>query len=108
VGDRKLGAVGVRITHGVSSHGLALNVAPDLSWFDAIVPCGQPDKAVTSLQHELGRFHHQLAGAWPQAGGARVGVARVEQQLAAALAQQLGIRQTRAVQPGDLLDMLKP
>ncbi|HWC31491.1 MAG TPA: lipoyl(octanoyl) transferase LipB [Dehalococcoidia bacterium] len=46
-GDAKLGAIGVRIQRGVSLHGLALNVNVDLSWFDAIVPCGLSGVAVT-------------------------------------------------------------
>ena len=54
VGDRKIGAVGVRITHGVTSHGAALNVSTPLSAFDGIVPCGTPDKGVTSMELELG------------------------------------------------------
>ena len=53
VGERKLGAVGVRISYGISSHGLALNVDTDLSAFDCIVPCGAPDKAATSLAAEV-------------------------------------------------------
>jgi lipoyl(octanoyl) transferase len=53
VGDRKLGAVGVRISHGISSHGIALNVSTDLGAYRHIVPCGTPDKAMTSLLAEL-------------------------------------------------------
>jgi len=53
VGERKIGAVGVRITHGVSSHGVALNVTTDLSVYKHIVPCGTPDKEVTSVLLEL-------------------------------------------------------
>jgi len=49
---RKICAVGVRIVRGRSMHGLALNVSPDLSWFDRIVPCGIADKSVTSLEAE--------------------------------------------------------
>lgn len=55
VAERKLGAVGVRITHGISSHGIALNVTTDLSAYQHIVPCGTPDKEVTSLLRELQR-----------------------------------------------------
>ena len=51
----KLGSVGVRIRSGVTSHGLALNVDPDISWFDAIVPCGLPGIAVTSMARLLGQ-----------------------------------------------------
>jgi lipoic acid synthetase len=49
---RKICAIGVRVTKGRSMHGLALNVRPDLAWFDRIVPCGIGDKAVTSLAAE--------------------------------------------------------
>jgi lipoic acid synthetase len=49
---RKICAIGVRISKGRSMHGFALNVAPDLSYFGHIVPCGIADKAVTSLAAE--------------------------------------------------------
>lgn len=49
---RKIAAVGVRITRGRSMHGFALNVDPDLSWFDKIVPCGITGNGVTSLAAE--------------------------------------------------------
>ncbi|MGH9277375.1 MAG: lipoyl synthase [Acidimicrobiales bacterium] len=49
---RKICAIGVRRTRGRTMHGFALNVDPDLGWFDRIVPCGIPDKAVTSLAAE--------------------------------------------------------
>ena len=46
----KIGAIGVRVQGGVTMHGFALNVAPDLSWYDAIVPCGISDASVTSME----------------------------------------------------------
>jgi lipoyl(octanoyl) transferase len=54
-GERKVAAIGIRVASGTSMHGFALNVNPDLSAFDAIVPCGISDAAVTSLQNELQR-----------------------------------------------------
>lgn len=47
--ERKVAAIGIRIRHGVSFHGLSLNIAPDLTHFDGIVPCGIADRGVTSL-----------------------------------------------------------
>lgn len=50
VGDAKVAAIGVAVRGGVAFHGFALNVAPDLAWYDAIVPCGLADASVTSMQ----------------------------------------------------------
>ena len=54
-GDRKIAAIGIRVAKGVTMHGFALNVDPDLSYYDRIVPCGIPDAGVTSLANELNR-----------------------------------------------------
>jgi len=54
VGDRKIGAIGLHISYGISSHGLAFNIDPDLNYFKHIVPCGIADKEVTSLRRETG------------------------------------------------------
>lgn len=54
-GDRKVCAIGVKTTRGVTLHGFALNCTTDLSWFNAIVPCGLSDRGVTSLSDLAGR-----------------------------------------------------
>lgn len=53
--DAKIAALGVHISRGVTSHGIALNVDTDLSFFNLIVPCGIESKPVTSMQKELNR-----------------------------------------------------
>ncbi len=55
VGDAKIAAIGVRVSRSVTMHGFALNVCPDLSFFDHIVPCGMPGARVTSMAQELGQ-----------------------------------------------------
>ncbi|MCX6430302.1 MAG: lipoyl(octanoyl) transferase LipB [Actinobacteria bacterium] len=55
LGDRKIAAIGIRFAKGVTMHGFALNVNPDLSAYDRIVPCGIADAGVTSMERELGR-----------------------------------------------------
>lgn len=54
-GDRKIAAIGLRVARGVTMHGFALNVNPDLSYFDRIIPCGIADAGITSLANELNR-----------------------------------------------------
>lgn len=54
-GDRKIAAIGIRVARGVTMHGFALNVNPDLSFFDRIIPCGISDAQVTSMTKELER-----------------------------------------------------
>ena len=54
-GDRKIAAIGIRVAKGVTMHGFALNVNPDLSAFKSIIPCGISDADVTSLEIELQR-----------------------------------------------------
>ena len=76
-GERKLAAIGIRVKRGVTTHGLALNVTTDLRWFDEVIPCGIPDKSVTSLARELGR---------------QVPMRAVEDELARQLATHLGVR----------------
>jgi lipoyl(octanoyl) transferase len=55
VGDAKLVAIGMRVSRDVTSHGFALNCSTDLSRFNAVIPCGMPDKAACSLSSLLGR-----------------------------------------------------
>ena len=56
VRDKKIGAVGVQISGGVATHGLAFNRDPDLSFFNHIVSCGLPDAKPTSLADEVARL----------------------------------------------------
>lgn len=51
-GERKIAAIGVRVTQGVTWHGLSLNVSPDLAHYKGIIPCGLKEYRVTSLQAE--------------------------------------------------------
>jgi lipoyl(octanoyl) transferase len=53
--DRKVAAIGIRVSQGVTMHGFALNCDADLSAYDRIVPCGLTDATVTSLTKETGR-----------------------------------------------------
>ena len=76
-GERKLGAIGVRVRRGVTTHGLALNVNTDLRWFDEMIPCGIRGKSVTSLAREQ---------------GVPVPMEDVEEVLARRLAVGLGLR----------------
>ena len=55
VGDEKIAALGVRISRWVTMHGFALNVNPDLSFYDGIIPCGIFDHGVTSMEQLLGK-----------------------------------------------------
>lgn len=55
VGNLKVAAIGVNVSRGVTKHGMALNVAPDLSYFEAMMPCGIPGAGATSMERVLGR-----------------------------------------------------
>jgi lipoyl(octanoyl) transferase len=90
-GDRKVCAIGVRVSRGVTLHGFALNCTTDLSWYRAIVPCGLDDRGVTSLTEVAGReitveealpavarrfeevFHRRLVPAPPEVAEALAG-----------------------------------
>lgn len=54
-GDRKIAAIGIRVAKGVTMHGFSLNVNPDMTAFDRILPCGFSDTGVTSIAKELGK-----------------------------------------------------
>lgn len=53
--ERKIAAIGIRVSRGVTMHGFALNCDVDLSWYDRFVPCGIADAGVTTVSEELGR-----------------------------------------------------
>jgi lipoate-protein ligase B len=86
-GGRKLGSVGIRVEAGVTSHGLALNREPDLSWFEIMTACGAPGVQATSIA---------LEGGDPDR-------ARVEAALAASLAERLEL----TLQPVALDDLVR-
>lgn len=54
-GERKIAAIGIRVAKGVTMHGFALNVCPDLAHFNQIIPCGMPEAQTTSMAKELDR-----------------------------------------------------
>src|SRR6202167_4813630 len=86
--DRKVGAIGIRVSRGVTMHGFALNCDCDLSWYDRIVPCGIRDAGVTTLTAEAGR---------------PIPVAEVTPGMGAHLAEVLGYPETRHVYDADYL-----
>ena len=71
VGERKIGSIGVHVSRGVTTHGLAVNVSNDLQPFEWIVPCGIEGVAMTSLSRELGA--EQDLGAFADTVAARFG-----------------------------------
>ena len=54
IGDKKIAAIGIKVSRWITMHGFAFNVNTDLSYFSGIIPCGIKDKDVTSLKRELG------------------------------------------------------
>jgi len=95
---RKVGALGLRIERGVSYHGIALNIAPDLGAFDLIDPCGMPGVASTSIAAELGH---------PAEPPSTAAVERAGSVFARAFGAALGA-QIAWTEPGTLLDGLEP
>jgi lipoyl(octanoyl) transferase len=82
---RKIGALGIRVERGVTYHGVALNVAPDLTDFDLIDPCGMPGLVSTSIAAELAR-----AGADPSLAMDEAAVGRAAKVFAADFAGRIG------------------
>lgn len=79
IADRKIASLGIHVKQWVTLHGFALNVDPDLTWFDEIVPCGLPGVTMTSIAREL--------------GGAQPGLsAEVRALVIASLATAFGLR----------------
>ena len=83
VGDEKIAAIGVKVAGGRTRHGFALNVDPDLSMFDHIVPCGIADRGVTSIARLLGDAARRCAASstrWSRASPTTFGTTPVDRQ----------------------------
>jgi lipoate-protein ligase B len=93
VGGEKIAAIGVAVRRWVTYHGVALNVSPDLSHFDLIVPCGAAGKKVTSLSRALGRD---------------VSVSEVKPVLIECMVEKYGFQSARAAPPESIDALLKP
>jgi lipoyl(octanoyl) transferase len=91
--DRKVGAIGIRVSRGVTMHGIALNCDNDLSWYGTFVPCGISDAGVTSLTAEAGR---------------PVGVLAAADSFAGHLAAALGYRRWRSAAAEELTGSALP
>ncbi len=90
---RKICAIGVRVSRGRSMHGFALNVSPDEAMFEHIVPCGIPDKRVTSLRREgIEVTMRAVVDAVTRLAGPIFGIGKVERQDATAAAGAVEVR----------------
>ena len=63
-GEDKIGAIGLKVSRGVASHGLSLNVNVDLGYYEHVIPCGSPDITVTSMERLLGQTVNMEAVAY--------------------------------------------
>ncbi|MEO5940248.1 MAG: hypothetical protein ABIZ72_04810, partial [Candidatus Limnocylindrales bacterium] len=103
---RKIGALGIRVERGVSFHGIALNLDPDLSDFDLIDPCGMPGVASTSIAAELGRKGDLAATADVESAGAtfaRAFAARIGAALTGHGAARDDAARVDSARPADLV-----
>lgn len=88
VGGEKIAAIGVRVSRGVTTHGFALNVNTDLSYFEHIIPCGIRDAAVTSMQRLTGvRYEMREVEGAVAASFARLFGAEIEEEAAPIVAE---------------------
>ena len=93
IAEKKLAAIGVHVSRGITSHGFALNVSTDLRDFELIVPCGIADRAVTSLAEEI-------------EDGARLSVSGVGQTVARAFGRIFGRQVLAVASPAELHPLL--
>jgi lipoyl(octanoyl) transferase len=91
---RKIGALGIRVERGVTYHGIALNVAPDLADFELIDPCGMPDVTSTSIAGELG-----VVDVRPSTDDVRTAAAAFVRALSASLGADIVIDTALATAP---------
>lgn len=92
--EKKIAAIGVHISRGITSHGLALNLTADLRDFELIVPCGIADRSVTSLELEIDSASHPMPGLEEAANQVARQFGRVFE------AQVLRLDSLRALHPG--------
>lgn len=89
VPEKKIAAIGIHVSHGITSHGFALNVTTDLRDFDWIVPCGIADRGVTSLELEADEHRDVTLSAAADAVATNFGHILQRQVLAVASLQDL-------------------